>query len=183
MEIEWRHLRQWAFKEGLILGENFPKPEKRGGREHDVRFDKETGRWWKYTKPDSSGLCVTWIGDATPYLHNASPSEYLGRILDCNGIFGDDTKLEGIWWDGKGWRIITTQQDISGESLSPMEIRALMEANGWEHIPVWDGLGYENSQTFRKGDWLVADAHPGNAVQTMEGAIMPIDFILARRIV
>src|SRR5690606_34765996 len=90
LEIEWRLLHQWTFKEGLILGENFPEPEKRGGREHDVRFDRKTGRWWKYTKPNSSGLGVTWIGDAAPYLHNASPSEYLERILNCNGIFGDD---------------------------------------------------------------------------------------------
>lgn len=158
----------------------FPPPDRCGGAEHDVRYDPDTRRWWKYTKPDASGLAVTWEAAAPPVLHNASPLEYMARLQAQNELFGDDIRLEGLWRQGRGWRIITSQPHADGEPPTREEIHAALTADGWLPAPQWNGLGYEHGLTFLRGDWLLADAHPANFVKTADGALIPIDVILTR---
>ena len=182
MEREWERLRAWAKESGLILPEDHAGAEKEGGGEHDVRFDPATGRWWKYTKPHSAGFAVSWEGTAAPFIHNASPLEYLERLQAQNALFGDGLRLEGLWRDPetKAWRLVTTQPNVPGTRLSRAEIIDGLAVQGWELQPQWAGLGYRNSLTFRRGDWLMTDVHPANLVRSPAGLIIPFDVILTR---
>lgn len=147
-----------------------------------MRYDEASARWWKYTKPDAAGLAVTWQGSRPPSLHNASPLEYLERLHAQNAIFDDGIRLEGLWRQGRAWRIITSQPHIPGSPPSLEEITTALLADDWQPAPAWNGLGYKHSLTFRKGPWLLSNAHPGNFVKTSAGSILPIDVILTRHL-
>jgi hypothetical protein len=182
MEREWERLRAWAKEGGLILPEDHAGAEKDGGGEHDVRFDPAARVWWKYTKPHSAGFAVSWEGTAAPFIHNASPLEYLERLLAQNALLGDAIRFEGVWRDPetKAWRLVTSQPDVPGIPLSRAEIIDGLAAQGWQLQPQWAGLGYRNSLTFRRGDWLMTDVHPANLARSPDGLIMPFDVILTR---
>ena len=183
-EREWTALREYAQAQGLILPADFPGPLREGGREHDVRFDEATGRWWKYTKRTAAGYTVDWTGrlEDAPQLLPALPLDYLERLMAQNAVFADDIRLEGLWPDGsRDWRIITSQPDVPGEPASAAEIVLGMEASGWETLP-FRGVGYDDSLAFVKltPEGLVAvwDAHARNMVRTESGLIVPIDVII-----
>ena len=151
-EREWTALREYAQAQGLILPADFPGPLREGGREHDVRFDEATGRWWKYTKRTAAGYTVDWTGrlEDAPQLLPALPLDYLERLMAQNAVFADDIRLEGLWPDGsRDWRIITSQPDVPGEPASAAEIVLGMEASGWETLP-FRGVGYDDSLAFVK---------------------------------
>jgi len=44
-----------------------------------VRYDNETGLWWKYTKHNLADYTASWT-DGRPWLHNALPLDYLERM-------------------------------------------------------------------------------------------------------
>ena len=114
-ERQWAALIDWASTCGKILPLDFPAPEREGGREHDVTLDELSGRWIKYTKRSSSGSTVSWNDHGEPYMHNATPSEYLRRLLWQNEVFGDDIHLVGLWQEQTHqWRIVTSQPGLQG---------------------------------------------------------------------
>lgn len=124
----------------MILPRDFLPPVRDGGREHDVRYEAETGLWWKYTKPNLAGYTVSWSEDV-PYMHNALPLDYLERMLRQNAIFGDDVRLVGLWNPaGHDWRIITTQPHVEGEAATLEQLGAAFEKVGFEVLP-WRGIG------------------------------------------
>jgi type I restriction enzyme M protein len=94
-ERQWAALIEWAGAAGKILPLDFPPPDREGGREHDVTLDDASGRWIKYTKPSSSGYTVSWNEAGEPYMHNATPLEYLQRLLWQNEVLGDDRHMFG----------------------------------------------------------------------------------------
>jgi hypothetical protein len=161
----------------LILPADFPTPVRDGGREHDVRYEPETGLWWKYTKPNLAGYTISWSG-GEPYMHNALPSEYLERMLRMNAIFGDDVQLIGLWNpSGHDWRIITSQPHVIGEAATLEQLGAAFEAVGFEILP-WRGIGYASSLAVRKDGIDVWDIHPANVLISDTGLPMPFDVML-----
>ncbi|MES2707230.1 MAG: hypothetical protein V4726_11580 [Verrucomicrobiota bacterium] len=146
-----------------------------------MTFRSAERRWWKYTKPHSAGLAVTWEGNDPPFVHNASPLEYLDRLRAANLLLADDIRLEGLWRDAGGaWRVVTSQPDVPGNPATRDEIIDSLAQAGWTIQPQWQGLVYETSMSFRRGSWLMADVHPANFVRNPEGLAIPIDVVLTK---
>lgn len=179
-EREWAALIEWAHTGGWILPVDFPGPDREGGREHDVTLHEATGRWVKYTKRSASGYTVNWGEDATPFMLNASPSEYLQRLLWQNEVFGDDIHLVGLWEERPHqWRIVTTQPGLQGEPATLDDLAAAFVAAGFSLLP-WRGIGYEGSLSLRFEGFDVWDVHPANVLISPEGLPLPIDVIVTR---
>ncbi len=71
---------------------------------------------------------------------NASPSEYLQRLLWQNEVFGDDIHLVGLWEERPHqWRIVTTQPGLQGEPATLDELAAAFVAAGFSLLP-WRGI-------------------------------------------
>ena len=92
-ERQWAALIEWAGACGKILPLAFLAPAREGGREHDVTLDESSGRWIKYTKRSASGYTVSWSEKGEPFMHNATPLEYLQRLLWQNEDFGMTSAL------------------------------------------------------------------------------------------
>ena len=176
-EKEWTSLLLWAEKKQVILPAEQSGPERKGGREHDVRFDPLSGRRWKYTKPSMAGYTVSWGSDG-PFLHNASPLDYLRRLTFQNEIFGDDIRLEGLWEAScRRWSIVTSQPHVAGAPPLLDEIMLAFEQLNFEKLP-YLSVGYEGSLAYRKDGYDVWDVHPGNVRLSQLGLPIPFDFII-----
>ncbi|MFZ4765737.1 MAG: hypothetical protein ACOYMN_12350 [Roseimicrobium sp.] len=161
----------------MILPRDFQPPAKDGGREHDVRYEAESGLWWKYTKPNMAGYTVCW-NDGLPWLHNALPLDYLERMLRQNELFGDNVKLIGLWKpQGHDWSIITTQPHVEGRKATLEELEKAFIETGFEMLP-WRGLGYAESLSVRKDGFDVWDIHPANVLVTDSGLPLPFDVMI-----
>lgn len=175
-EKQWEQLHDWCAGAGMMV--EAPGPDRTGGREHDVFFQSETGRWVKYTKPGLAGFTVDWEESGRPFLRNASPSEYLERLQRQNELFVDGIEFAGMWREGRGgWRIRTTQPDVPGRRATMEEISEGMKALGFVQMG-WKGIGYEDSTCWRIG-WLgVWDVHPANVIMGENGVVVPVDVII-----
>jgi hypothetical protein len=174
-EREWQALIAWCRQNELIL--DGPGPLYDGGREHDVRFEPESGRWWKWTKPGLTGFTVDWNDAGEPWLRNAGLLEYFSRLRRQNTLLQDDFRLEGVWWHTSGWRVVTSQPDVPGGRASEEEIQSGMAGLG--AVPLrWSSIGYEHSTGWRIGRMCVWDVHPGNVVLTESGLLVPVDVII-----
>ncbi|MEN9840282.1 MAG: Serine/Threonine/Tyrosine Kinase found in polyvalent protein [Verrucomicrobiota bacterium] len=179
-EHQWALLLEWAGASGQILPLEFPAPDREGGREHDVSLHEPSGRWIKYTKPSACGFTVSWSESGQPYLHNASPLDYLQRLLWQNDALGDDIHLVGLWQaQPHRWRIVTTQPGLQGSRVTLEELSAAFIAAGFTVLP-WRGLGYEHSLSLRFGGYDLWDVHPANVLLSPEGLPLPLDVILTR---
>ncbi len=179
-EHQWGALLDWARAAGKILPLNFPAPEREGGREHDVSLDESTGRWVKFTKPAASGYTVAWDSVGAPYLHNATPLDYLQRLLWQNEILGDDIHLVGLRQaQPHRWSIVTTQPGLQGSRATLPDLERAFLAAGFALLP-WRGLGYENSLAFRLDGFDLWDVHPANVLLSPEGLPLPLDVIITR---
>jgi hypothetical protein len=176
-EWEWRKLEGFTQQKGLNLSVDFPGPEREGGREHDVRHDSKRGRWFKYTKANSSGYTVDWDDSGHPFLRNASPLEYLYRLHLQNEVFKDDIVLEGLLRETNSkWKIVTSQPEVSGELATETDIIQGMNDMGFKLLP-WRGIGREDALAFSNGKITVWDVHSGNVVRRGR-LIVPIDVII-----
>lgn len=180
LEDQWAALLDWARSGEKILPLEFPGPEREGGREHDVTLHEPSGRWIKYTKPAASGYTVSWHDDRTPFLHNASPLDYLQRLVWQNEVFGDDVRLVGIWSDVPHRpSIVTTQLGLHGTRATLDELSGAFAAVGFEILP-WRGIGYEGSLSLRIEGFDIWDVHPANVLLSPEGLPLPFDVIVTR---
>src|SRR5262245_2995431 len=97
IERQFDCLYRWAKAEGKIGDSQALKGSRRGGREHDVRHHPVTGRFWKFTFPGKAGLWFE-VGVADDSLivteADATPLEYLERLVRLREIFGVETRLE-----------------------------------------------------------------------------------------
>lgn len=160
----------------MLPGE-FPPSERDGGREHDVRYEPDTGLWWKYTKPNMAGYTVSWT-EGQPWLHNALPLEYLERMIWQNELFGDDVRLVGLWnLPAHDWSIITTQPHVEGRQATLEELEVSFVDTGFEILP-WRGLGYAESLSVRKDGFDVWDIHPANVLLSDSGLPVPFDVMI-----
>ncbi len=179
-ERQWAALIEWAGAAGKILPLDFIGPEREGGREHDVTMDVTTGRWIKYTKPSSSGYTVSWNDQSEPYMHNATPLEYLQRLLWQNEVFGDDIQLIGLWQEQPHiWRMVTSQPGLQGERTT-LELLAVAFAEAGFSLLPWRGIGYEGSLSLRIEGFDIWDVHPANVLLSSTGIPIAIDVIITR---
>ena len=178
---QWNRLIDWCASSRLVFGDDSPPPDRIGGAEHDVRYDAVSLRWWKYTNPGFSGLTVDWVREEVPCLRMATPHEYFARLILQNQLFADDIRLEGLWMDraGGGWRIVTSQPDVAGEPATLQQISESMATQEFEELPI-RGVGRSGALAFRRGQFVVWDAHPANFVRTQEDVIVAIDVIITR---
>ena len=175
-ERQWGQLYEWCSGAGMMV--EAPGPDLTGGREHDVFFQSEMGRWVKFTKPGLAGFTVDWEESGRPFLRNASPSEYLERLRRQNELFMDGIEFAGMWREGQGgWRIRTTQPDVPGRRATMHEISDGMKALGLVQMG-WKGIGYEDSTSWRIGRMGVWDVHPANVIMGENGVVVPVDVII-----
>lgn len=173
---QWRLFDRWARSEALILPLVFV-PERVGGREHDVRHDQESQRWFKFTKPNAAGYFVELIGERMEMLP-ATPLQYLERWLVANRLFYDDVRLEGVWSQDATRRVVVSQPDIVGSEPTWEEVeRAMREDYRLQRLPVDDALGGYEARAYFRGRFGVFDVRPVNCVRTADGDVVPIDVI------
>jgi hypothetical protein len=174
--FEWRALFQWAECEGLSAPAQL-KPERVGGREHDLTFLSAECRWCKFTKPDGCGLIVDFA-DGSPLLLPATPLQYLKRLRLQNNFWGDDIRLEGIQIQTPGARIISTQPDVQGEAPALDFLQEYLCGEfGFRKLKIAP-MGYYKSQSYLMGRFAMFDVHPANFVQVSPEIILPIDVIM-----
>ncbi|HEY9156180.1 MAG TPA: hypothetical protein VIM69_13690, partial [Opitutaceae bacterium] len=112
---ESESLLHWAKERGRFLPaaefgsliEGFNLLE--GGLEHQVFFQRKSGRVVKITKTPHFGH--TW------YL-----KDYVRNLLWCNAVFEDDIQLEGVIQQHDGMSIVISQPYIHGRSPSDEEV-------------------------------------------------------------
>jgi hypothetical protein len=116
-----------------------------------------------------------------PDLANATPLEYLERLLLQNSVFGDTVQLEGVATEPPGTAIVTSQPHITGDDISTNDILNFMSRLWFKPLHGLH-LGRPGSLAFyRVLDEVGAfDAHPGNFVKDTQGIVLPIDLILVR---
>ena len=174
--FEWRALFRWAESQGLSISAHL-KPERVGGREHDLTFLPPERRWRKFTKPDGCGLIVDFA-DGSPLLLPATPLQYLKRLRLQNNFWGDDIRLEGIQIPTPGARIISTQPDVQGEAPALDFLQKYLCGEfGFRKLNIAP-MGYYKSQSYLMGRSAMFDVHPANFVQVTPEMILPIDVIM-----
>lgn len=178
---EWRALHRWAVSHSLIV----PVPPARvGGREHDVLFDPDAGRWLKFTKPWSAGFALI-IDEYKLMMLPATPLAYLNRWRVANRLFGEDTDLVGLYCEPAAQRIVVSQKDAQGSAASWNDIEAAFcDKLGMQRILSTDPLGAYEARAYKRGRIAVFDVRPANCVLLASGTLVPIDVIpqaLSRR--
>ncbi len=172
-------LREWAGSLGLLLNpDEIVLRLERGGQEHD--FFREGERVFKVTRDGMFGLSpgidlalVSSDMDARRFhLWEASPVEYLERLLLQNELVPGLNKLEGVLDQGDDLAIVTSQPRFDIVPVTLAEIDAWFAALGFEKITA---CGY-----YRAEDNLgVFDAHAKNLVR-FENDLIPFDVIPCR---
>jgi hypothetical protein len=175
------NLREWARGLGLLLSQSdLPPKVVRGGQEHDVYHDEATDRYFKVTRDGIFGLSpgidlalVSSDMDARRFqLWEASPIEYLERLLLQNELVPGLNQLEGIIDQGDDLAIVTSQPRFDIVPVTLEEIDAWFAAQGFEKVTP---CGY-----YRAEDNLgVFDAHAKNLVR-FEDTLIPFDVIPCR---
>ncbi len=165
----------WAREEALDLEEAEwrPRIQKTHG-EHpagfaiaigldDIVMSVHSQRW----------MCV-------PYIRDATPLEYLSRVVLFNRSFGDDIQLEGVICDPGRVAIVTSQPVIRGTAASPSEVEAAMREWGFVASDC-PPLGRKNtiSLSFYSPEERIAvfDTHAANFLKN-EGVVAPIDALI-----
>jgi serine/threonin/tyrosin kinase-like protein len=163
--------------------------------EHHVFFDADKQRYFKITHdsrdPDQAGFAIAvdvdikmsvesqkWIG--VPFIRDATPFEYLGRLVLFNRVFADAIQLEGVICDEGHVAIITSQNVIRGAAATNDEVKAAMVESGFV-VSDCPPLGRKNvaSLSFVNLEEHVAvfDAHAENFLVN-EGIVAPIDALI-----
>ncbi len=145
------------------------------GAEHRVFFDVAQGLAIKATHPNRFGWSVEYEGA------NATPFEYLRRLIYQNWFFGDRINLVGVVTGDDHLEVITSQPWITGMETHP-------EATEEQIVSYFADLGFVPTRLFpsRSGfynkevDIVAADAHPRNILVSEFGQILPIDVVMGR---
>lgn len=167
---EFEAFLEWGAREGLISDRHVAdgrNPDS-NGREHEVWLPRETGRVIKATYPQAFGLALTATGQA-------SPAQYLDRIVLNNGLFGDDLRVQGLWNENGKLRVVTTQPLIDAPSASDSTIQNFFGRLGFAKHVRGDKTFFYN----RELGVVAYDAHGGN-VLLHKGKVVPVDVGLQR---
>lgn len=174
-------LREWARGLGLLLTQSdLPSKVIRGGQEHDVYHHETTDRYFKITRDGifglSAGMDLALVSsdmDARRFqLWEASPIEYLERLLLQNELVPGLNRLEGVIDQGDDLAIVSSQPRFDIVPVTLAEIDAWFASQGFEKVTA---CGY-----YRTADNLgVFDAHAKNLVR-FEDTLIPFDVIPCR---
>ena len=161
-----------------------------GGQEHRVWHDSKAVRYRKVTHTGRYGWTAAmdfrynkWTQEDEPFIGmgDATPLEYLDRLLLQNEVFGDDITLEGIALEAEGLAIATHQKYIFGELPDSNGMLSVMEELGYDLIP---GIPANSEDCFSFYDRThrigAFDAHTGNFIQIDSGDVVPIDLVMIR---
>lgn len=188
---EGRALWRWGQENGCCL-----KPSDYlhlitgGGQEHRVWYDPTCGRYRKATHAGRYGWTAAMdyrynkrTQEDEPYIGmgDATPLEYLDRLLLQNEIFSDDIALGGLAIEADGLTVLTSQRFIHGDPPAPAAILSIMAELGYERIP---GLPANTEECFsfydRESRLAAFDAHTGNFITVASGDAVPIDLVMVR---
>ncbi|HWB06592.1 MAG TPA: hypothetical protein VG796_26440 [Verrucomicrobiales bacterium] len=173
IERQFDRLYRWAKEAGCIADGQKLKHARPGGNEHRILHDRTSGRVWKFTSPGKAGLtCEATIDKEkiTASLVDATPLEYLERLLLQNEHFGDDIELEAIVIHAGQPCIATSQSFIKGTAASMGDIERTMHDLGFLKSP-------HGKAFYRPADNLaVWDAHEENFLNS-GGIVVPVDLI------
>ncbi len=129
---------------------------------------------YRYNKRTQEDEPYIGMGDATPL-------EYLDRLILQNEVFQDDITLEGMAIEAEGLAIVTHQKYIFGEPPEPQGMLAIMDELGYQRIP---GIPAHSDNCFSFYDRInriaAFDAHTGNYIQVASGDVVPIDLVMVR---
>lgn len=166
---------------GLLLNQcDLPSKIIRGGQEHDIYHHEASDRYFKVTRDGIFGLApgmdlalVSSDMDARRFqLWEATPIEYLERLLLQNELVPGLNRLEGVIDQGDDLAIVTSQPRFDIVPVTLAEIDAWFSAQGFQKITP---CGY-----YRAADNLgVFDAHAKNLVR-FEDTLIPFDVIPCR---
>lgn len=166
---------------GLLLSQSdLPAKVVRGGQEHDVYHDEATDRYFKVTRDGvfgfSPGIELALVSSSEDarrfHLWEASPIEYLERLLLQNELIPGLNRLEGVIDQGDDLAVVTSQPRFDIVAVTQEEIDAWFVTQGFEKVTE---CGY-----FRAEDNLgVFDAHTKNLVR-FEDTLIPFDVIPCR---
>ena len=132
-------------------------------------------RVYKITYANRFGKAYPRI-DGQPTFQDATPLEYLVRLLLCNEVFGDEIRLEQVVLDDEGdVRVVTSQPLIVGAQPTEAEVHSYLFGIGFEPVEAVDGVPMTNDWYRENDGVMVFDAHGGNFIQTPEGHVLPID--------
>jgi len=129
-----------------------------------VWFEERSNRWFKATYPNKFGF-----GWGRP--ETATAGQYLNRLLLQNKYFHDDIRLVALVNSGGRLRVLTSQPHIVGEPADSEQITAWFTNLGFACLANESGIAWYR----KKENLLVADAHEGNVIRSLDGELVPID--------
>ena len=167
---------------GLLLKpSDLPAKVVRGGQEHDIYHDEYSDRYFKVTRDGIFGLSpgmdlalVSSDMEARRFqLWEATPIEYLERLLLQNELVPGLNRLEGVIDQGEtDLAIVTSQPRFDIVPVTLAEIDAWFAAHGFQKVTP---CGY-----YRTEDNLgIFDAHAKNVVR-FQDTLIPFDVIPCR---
>lgn len=121
-----------------------------------------------------------WIG--IPFLRDATPFEYLIRLVVFNDTFSDDIQIEGVITDLGQIAVVTSQPVIRGRPAGQEQVRDFMEKMGFimADCPPLGRKNVSSLSFFHPEEHLaVFDAHAANFLIS-EGIVAPIDALIVR---
>jgi hypothetical protein len=149
-------------------------------------LDPKPERIWKTTYPNRFGKAYPRI-EGQPTFQDATPLEYLVRLLLCNEVFGEDLLLEQVVVDDQHTvRVVTSQPLIVGTQPAEAEVHRYLYGIGFEPVEAVeaveavDGIPMTNDWYREQDGVMVFDAHGGNFIETREGHVLPIDIYVER---
>lgn len=150
---------------------------KKGGQEHDIRFDPETGRVLKVTRSGIFGLSpgieldlvAGGITEKRFHLWEATPLEYLDRLRLQNELVPGIVLLEGVAMDGNGLSVVTSQPALELNPVTQCEIDRWFFGRGFRKVT-------ESGYYREKDNIAVFDAHDKNVVRSGD-ELIPFDVI------
>lgn len=178
---------RWARDSGCLLSEEgYLSRITGGGAEHAVFFDAGKQVYVKITRGFGMTVGTNFhIGRRTqkylgiPFVRQATPIEYLERIVLFNELFGDDIRVTGVLADPTP-AIVTTQPVIRGRDARPDEIESFMAGLDFEPIEEVVVGRRDSASFFRPSDGIAAfDAHGENVIAGADG-VAPIDLFVVR---
>ncbi len=175
---------RWTDAKGIFsIEDRAPQRDDLTGGEHLVTLDLSGEIVYKSTHPGKFGFGadVEMIHPRgrstrpriTAGLVDATPDEYLFRLIHQNELFGDDIRIMGAASYPQGFSVLTSQPFYKGTRTEQHLIDKWFEALGWEKLPNKDGAFYAPDK-----DLLIMDALPRNVLTLEDGKVMPFDVVI-----
>ena len=149
------------------------------GGEHEVfEAGDVAGRVYKITRPNFSGLSIIAMtlmnGEARVTMDDATPPEYLERMVYHNHVFADDIRLEGLHQSQSGVHLVISQPLINGSKPEAEAVTAYLDALGFKKTN-------DCYHWYRAADDIaLGDTKPANFIQEPDGTVHAVDVIVFR---